>query len=112
VYTSNTASNYPSGCLLNSSYYLTNAQTISGNQNFQSPTGDTETGHVGNGYVKITKLTDTIYLSSNSDVIDFDYTGAVQSVTLNAGTYTLECWGAQGGWRSRWLFNRNSFFIL
>lgn len=99
VYTSNTASNYPSGCLLNSSYYLTNAQTISGNQNFQSPTGDTETGHVGNGYVKITKLTDTIYLSSNSDVIDFDYTGAVQSVTLNAGTYTLECWGAQGGYR-------------
>lgn len=100
VYTSNTASNYPSGCLLNSSYYLTNAQTISGNQNFQSPTGDTETGHVGNGYVKITKLTDTIYLSSNSDVINFDYTGAVQSVTLNAGTYTLECWGAQGGYRS------------
>lgn len=100
VYTSNTASNYPSGCLLNSSYYLTNAQTISGNQNFKSPTGDTETGHVGNGYVKITKLTDTIYLSSNSDVIDFDYTGAVQSVTLNAGTYTLECWGAQGGYRS------------
>ena len=100
VYTSNTASNYPSGCLLNSSYYLTNAQTISGNQNFQSPTGDTETGHVGNGYVKITKLTDTIYLSSYSDVIDFDYTGAVQSVTLNAGTYTLECWGAQGGYRS------------
>ena len=100
VYTSNTASNYPSGCLLNSSYYLTNAQTISGNQNFQSPTGDTETGHVGNGYVKITKLTDTIYLSSNSDVIDFDYTGAVQSVTLNAGTYKLECWGAQGGYRS------------
>lgn len=100
VYISNTASNYPSGCLLNSSYYLTNAQTISGNQNFQSPTGDTETGHVGNGYVKITKLTDTIYLSSNSDVIDFDYTGAVQSVTLNAGTYTLECWGAQGGYRS------------
>lgn len=99
VYTSNTASNYPSGCLLNSSYYLTNAQTISGNQNFKSPTGDTETGHVGNGYVKITKLTDTIYLSSNSDVIDFDYTGAVQSVTLNAGTYTLECWGAQGGYR-------------
>ena len=100
VYTSNTASNYPSGCLLNSSYYLTNAQTISGNQKFQSPTGDAETGHVGNGYVKITKLTDTIYLSSNSDVIDFDYTGGVQSVTLNAGTYTLECWGAQGGYRS------------
>lgn len=31
VYTSSTASNYPSGCLLNSNYYLTNASTINGN---------------------------------------------------------------------------------
>ena len=34
------------------------------------------------------------------DVIDFDYTGAVQSITLPQGTYKLECWGAQGGYRS------------
>ncbi|KAK6024835.1 PKD domain protein [Ostertagia ostertagi] len=27
----------------------------------------------------------------------FSYTGAVQSVTLPSGTYTLECWGANGG---------------
>jgi hypothetical protein len=27
----------------------------------------------------------------------FSYTGAVQSVTLPPGTYTLECWGANGG---------------
>lgn len=30
VYTSSTASNYPSGCLLNSNYYLTNASTAIG----------------------------------------------------------------------------------
>lgn len=56
VYTSSTASNYPSGCLLNSSYYLTNASTIAGNTAFTSPTGTSETGHVGNGYIRITVI--------------------------------------------------------
>ena len=56
VYTSSTASNYPSGCLLNSTYYLSNAQTIAGNQSFPSPSGGTETGHTGNGYIRITKI--------------------------------------------------------
>ena len=54
VYTSSTASNYPSGCLLNSSYYLTNATTIAGDTAFTSPTGEEETGHSGDGAVKIT----------------------------------------------------------
>ena len=53
IYTSSTASNYPSGCLLNSSYYLTDAQTIAGNTSFTSPSGGTETGHSGNGYARI-----------------------------------------------------------
>lgn len=35
------------------------------------------------------------------DILNFDYTGAVQSVTLPKGTYKLECWGAQGGNRSQ-----------
>ena len=98
VYTSSTAKNYPSGCLLNSSYYLSNAQTIAGNQSFPSPTGGTETGHSGNGYVRITKLTDVIYLThANNDIMDFNYTGSTQSKTLKPGTYTIECWGGQGG---------------
>ena len=56
VYTSSTASNYPSGCLLDSKYYLENAQTIGGNTSFTSPTGSSETGHSSNGYVRITQL--------------------------------------------------------
>ena len=56
VYTSSTAANYPSGCLLNSSYYLTNASTVAGNTSFISPTGTNETGHTGNGYARITYL--------------------------------------------------------
>lgn len=54
VYTSQTASNYPSGCLLNSSYYLSDASTKAGNTSFIGPTGSAETGHSGNGYIKIT----------------------------------------------------------
>lgn len=104
VYTSATASNYPSGCLLNSSYYLTNAQTIAGNQSFPSPTDGTETGHSGNGYIRITKLTDVIYLThAKNDIMDFNYIGSVQSKTLKPGTYTIECWGGQGGTYSSYI---------
>lgn len=104
VYTPTTASNYPSGCLLNSAYYLSNAQTIAGNQSFPSPTGSTETGHSGNGHVKITKLSDVIYLTqAKNDIMDFNYTGSVQSKTLKPGTYTLECWGGQGGTYSSYI---------
>ena len=56
VYTSSTASQYPSGCLLNSSYYLANASTTAGNNSFTSPTGSAETGHEGDGYCRITKI--------------------------------------------------------
>ena len=54
VYTESTAANYPSGCLLNSNYYMTSAATIGGDTAFESPTGGTETGHSGNGYAKVT----------------------------------------------------------
>lgn len=104
VYTSSTAKNYPSGCLLNSSYYLTNASTIAGNKSFPSPSGSTETGHSGNGHVKITKLSDVIYLThAKNNIMDFNYTGSVQSKTLKPGTYTIECWGGQGGTYSSYI---------
>lgn len=77
---------------------LKNSNLIAGNQSFSSPTGGTETGHSGNGYVRITKLTDVIYLThANNDIMDFNYTGSTQSKTLKPGTYTIECWGGQGG---------------
>lgn len=39
---------------LDEKYYLTDAQTIAGSESFKSPSGETETGHSGNGYAKIT----------------------------------------------------------
>ena len=53
VYTASTAGDYPSGCLLNSNLYLSNARTIAGNNSFEAPAGGTETGHEGNGYARI-----------------------------------------------------------
>lgn len=133
VYTSATASNYPSGCLLNSSYYLSAAKTIAGNTSFTSPTGSSETGHSGNGYCRITviecknvalytrinnsmKKATAFYFklnnnkmygvgsaNSNSSVMNFDYTGSVQTTTLTPGTYTIECWGGQGGTYSSYI---------
>lgn len=34
------------------------------------------------------------------DILNYAYTGSVQSVILPKGIYKLECWGAQGGYRS------------
>lgn len=56
VYTSSTASNYPSGCLLNSSYYLTDAATVAGDTSFIGTSGTAETGHSGDGYCRITVI--------------------------------------------------------
>ena len=58
VYTEETASNYPSGCLLNSSYYLSDAQTIAGNMSIPDPNdfSQTTTGRLGNGYITISKV--------------------------------------------------------
>lgn len=99
IYTSSTASNYPSGCLLNSSYYLTNAQTIAGNASFPSPTsGSTETGHSGNGYARITVLTVKSPIKiKKGQIFDCEFSGGVEKGTFPAGTYKLEVWGAQGG---------------
>ena len=56
IYTSNTVSNYPEGCLLNEAYYLSDASIIAGNSEIISPEGEIEIGHSGDGYARITIL--------------------------------------------------------
>lgn len=56
VYTAATAANYPAGCLLDASYYLTDAQLIAGSAAMTSPDGASETGHTGDGYARITAI--------------------------------------------------------
>ncbi|MBQ9394777.1 MAG: hypothetical protein IJU23_04575, partial [Proteobacteria bacterium] len=56
VYTSSSAGNVPSGYLLPSTMQLTNTILRGGNESFPAVTSGNETGHKGNGYVKITLL--------------------------------------------------------
>lgn len=56
VYTADTAKNCPEGCKLNSTYYLTNAQTIAGNAVMPAPGGDVQYGQPGDGYARITLI--------------------------------------------------------
>lgn len=57
VYNSSTAKFYPSGCKLDSSFYLSDSKTIAGNTEFPNVDGSgQERGHCGNGYVKITLI--------------------------------------------------------
>lgn len=83
-----------SASTLSSQYILVDASTVAGNSSFASPTGTSETGHSGNGYVRITVLFEPPTIKN---IYNFEYTGAVQSMTLKKGMYKLECWGAQGG---------------
>lgn len=78
-----------------------NVQKLSGNQTFKSPSGVNETGHSGNGYARITVVgSGTIVTNKMANPKTFNYTGNVQSVTLDAGKYKLEVWGAQGAYQS------------
>lgn len=54
VYTKETVSSVPIGYLLSGQYYLTQSETKQGTTSFISPNNVTETGHSGDGYVRIT----------------------------------------------------------
>ena len=108
VYTESTASNYPTGCLLDSSYYLKDAATMDGNTSFESPTGGTETGHSGAGYVKITynidtKNNDRLILESSNITTNSISVTATPKEGLNVTKYEFS---KDGG--STWINNGTS----
>lgn len=77
VYTSDTASQYPQGCLLNSKYYLQDAQTVDGATSAVSTSGGTQTGQSGSGYVRITaiyvKVGPDVYIKRSDQVQQVEY---------------------------------------
>ena len=78
VYTNTTAQNYPSGCLLNEQYYLADAATYAGNTSFATFDGNTETGHDGNGIIKITVI-------KNNNIIGYFNGMPVTQASLGLG---------------------------
>lgn len=98
IYTSSTASNYPSGCLLNSDYYLTNAGTLDGTHSFLSPTGTSETGHTGNGYIRITVISlgnvEEYEITSSTTSQNLTIVPNGSSNVLEGSSYNLYIYGA------------------
>jgi len=107
VYTATSASDYPAGCLLNSNYYLTDAETIAGNNSFKTPDGAYETGHYGNGYARITYLgeitandTYNVILTTKIGTISNpiivynanDVLGEIPSPTIDTTNYEFKGW--------------------
>ena len=84
VYSSSTASDYPSGCLLSSKYYLSNASTVNGGSSITLVDGTTGIGRTGNGYIRLT------FLGSLEVTITYDWGGSLTySQVITPGTDSL-----------------------
>ena len=77
IWSESSASNVPSGYLVTDKSYLSNGVLYGGNQTFKSPTGTNETGHTGDGFVRITpKLINgvsSVTINDGDIPVDFDY---------------------------------------
>jgi len=91
VYTS--TATVPSGYSVPTTYQLTNAVTTAGNSSFPSTSGGTETGHSGNGYIKITALEQykSSEIAKTCDTTQYILDG----VDANIGSY-MTCSDANG----------------
>lgn len=77
-----TGQSVPSGFALESKYQLNEAETKNGSQLFISPSGAQETGHSGDGYVKITPIVQyTISVAPENDEF---------GTTLGGGIYDID----------------------
>lgn len=94
VYTSSTATNYPSDCLLNSSYYLTDASTTTGTSSFTDYDGSTVTGHSGNGACRITAIDvggfDVIKFKNSNELVENDLGVIELPYLLSTGVEYIE----------------------
>ena len=73
---------------------ITGGKTIAGNEKFPATDGkNTEQGHAGNGYAKIT------FISENSDQREPVQTGSQSSTAENTDEYKTDItFGSEGGW--------------
>ncbi len=80
-------SSMPAGYQLDSQYFMTDVHVYNGNQTFKSPTGASETGHPGNGYIRITPKAingfKSILLNNGDIKFDFDHTKHVYILTVS-----------------------------
>jgi len=78
IWRASSKSYVPEAYEVSDKFYMTNGFIHHGGESFKSPSGGNETGHGGNGYIRLTpKLlngVDAISINGGSIPIDFDYT--------------------------------------
>lgn len=97
-------SSTPSDYKLNSTYYLTDTQNTGGNELILSPYGESNIGNKGNGYARITKLSDNIpvvvditWSFTNEPWTEYGYGGAadgkyfISNKIQDNGSTTIRC---------------------
>ncbi|MCR4581915.1 MAG: InlB B-repeat-containing protein [Bacilli bacterium] len=73
----------PASYLVNSNYYLTDTKLQGGNETFKSPSGSNETGHVDNGYARITFVSQTV-----TTTVSVEYDAGIGELVNNTIQYT------------------------
>lgn len=77
-----TGQSVPNGFALEEKYHLNEAETKNGSQTFSSPSGSQETGHSGDGYVKITPIVQyTVSIAPENEEF---------GTTLGGGVYDMD----------------------
>ena len=72
-------------------YIFKDTTILSGNDLITEPDGTEATGHIGDGYARITNL-------ATNATYNYAYTGTVSNFTVpETGNYKIEVWGASGG---------------
>lgn len=101
VWTEETVGNYPDGCLLDVGWHLSDAAVQNGNETFSSPSGDEETGHAGDGHVRLTLIelvpfTATFVVAGETSTADVLPGESVTFPSPPAG-YVITGWTVSGG---------------
>ena len=90
IWRSASAGYVPEAYEVSDKFYMSNGFIHKGGETFKNPAGGNETGHGGNGYIRLTpKLLngiDSISINSGSIPIDFDYTKYNYTITVDDST--------------------------
>ena len=86
IWNTNSAGTVPAGYKVSNKFYMTNGFIHTGGETFKNPNGGSETGHTGNGYIRLTpKLLngiDILTINGGNIPIDFDFTKYDYTLTV------------------------------
>lgn len=100
VWTEDTASQYPTGCLLDADLYLSETSVLLGSATITSPSGTSETGHSGDGHVRLTLIKSfgftATFIIGESTVTSTVMTGDPVEFPSSTSRFEISYWTVEG----------------